>query len=165
MAKSEAKKSRFNAFDALIIFLIVACIAAIAARYYFTSEDSLGEKVTVDFIVPGVMDSTAQKMTDTLKSGTTLYLTDGGKIIGYISSVSSSRSQEYAENESGDLIRVDNPISMDVKGVAVLYGTTGKDGFLIGGKNLATVSGQVYVYTTDIEFAMTLNNISASEPK
>lgn len=54
---------------------------------------------------------------------------------------------------------------MDVKGTAVLYGKSGESGFYIGGNKLATVSDIVYVYTTDVEFAMTLVDIGSPGAK
>lgn len=165
MSRTEVKKSRFNIFDALIILVVLACIAAIIARYYFISSDSLDEQVSVEFIVPGVMDSTAQAMTDAIKSGTVIYLSDGDQTIGFIQSIYSESSKVYATNAVGDIERVNHPSEMDIKGVAVLYGTSGKSGFLIGGNKLATVSDVVFVYTTDIEFAMTVTSISEPAAK
>ena len=40
MAKQDTK-SRFNIFDALLILVIGACIAALVFRYYYNSKDSL----------------------------------------------------------------------------------------------------------------------------
>ncbi len=164
MAKQETK-SRFNIFDALLILVILACIVALAFRYYYNSKDSLDEKVTVTFIVPGIMQSTADTMTEKIKSGTVLYLSDGDTIIGYVQGVYSENSKIYAESEDGKIERVDDPFLMDVKGTAVLYGKSGEDGFYIGGNKLATVSDVVYVYTTDVEFAMTLVDIGTPGAK
>ena len=90
MAKQDSK-SRFNIFDALLILLIVACIVALVLRYYFNSNRSLEEQVRVRFIVPSIMETTADTMLETLKSGSVLYLTDGDNVIGYIQSVAKER--------------------------------------------------------------------------
>ena len=71
MAKQETK-SRFNIFDALLILLILACIAALVFRYYYNSKDAVGEQVKVSFIVPAIMPSTADAMTEKLRMGTVL---------------------------------------------------------------------------------------------
>ena len=79
MAKQETK-SRFNIFDALLILLILACIAALVFRYYYNSKDAVGEQVKVSFIVPAIMPSTADAMTEKLRTGTVLYLSDGDSV-------------------------------------------------------------------------------------
>lgn len=164
MAKQETK-SRFNIFDALLILLILACIAALVFRYYYNSKDAVGEQVKVSFIVPAIMPSTADAMTEKLRMGTVLYLSDGDSVIGYIQSVTKAPSKVYAENSSGKLERIDNPLSMDVIGTAVLYGRSGESGFYIGGNKLATVSDVIYVYSTDIEFSMSLTGIGVPTAK
>lgn len=164
MAKQDTK-SRFNIFDALLILVIVACIAALVFRYYYNSKDSLDEQVRVSFIVPEVMESTADTMTEKLRMGTVIYLSDGDSIIGYIQSVSKEPSKVYVENGAGNVERVDHPFSMDVRGVAVLYGRSGENGFYIGGSKLATVSDVIYVYSTDVEFSMTLTGIGTPTAK
>lgn len=162
MARQDIKKSRFNVFDVLIIFIVIACIAGIVIRYRYLSEETMKEQVTVDFIVPDVMASTAEKMTSAIKGGTIIYLSSGDTIIGFIQSVSSENAQVYATNASGALERVNHPTNMDVRGVAVLYGKSGESGFLIGSNTLATLSEVLYVYTDSVEFGMTI--ISISEP-
>lgn len=164
MAKQDSK-SRFNIFDALLILLIVACIVALVLRYYFNSNRSLEEQVRVRFIVPSIMETTADTMLETLKSGSVLYLTDGDNVIGYIQSVAKERSKVYAENGAGELEKVDDPFLMNVTGVAVLYGKTGESGFYIGGSELATVNDVIYVYSTNVEFAMTLTQIGSPNAK
>ena len=104
-------------------------------------------------------------MLETLKSGSVLYLTDGDNVIGYIQSVAKERSKVYAENGAGELERVDDPFLMNVTGVAVLYGKTGESGFYIGGSELATVNDVIYVYSTNVEFAMTLTQIGSPNAK
>ena len=54
---------------------------------------------------------------------------------------------------------------MNVTGVAVLYGKTGESGFYIGGSELATVNDVIYVYSTNVEFAMTLTQIGSPNAK
>lgn len=164
MAK-ENKKYHFSIFDAIIILAVIACVVGIALRFRLTSSDGFDSKITAEFIVPGVMQSTADQMTQKLKEGTKLYLSSGDKEIGYIISAASEKSKVYATDPDGALQRVDHPENYDVKGVCVLYGVDGDSGFLIGGNLLATVSEVVYVYSTDIEFSITLTNVSASSAK
>ena len=111
------------------------------------------------------MQSTAEQMTKKLTEGTKLYLSTGDKEIGYIVSTTSEKSKVYATDGDGNLQRVEHPENYDVKGVCVLYGTAGESGFLIGGNTLATISEVIYVYSTDIEFSMTLTDVSVSSAK
>ena len=161
----ENKKYRFSIFDAIIIIAVIACIVGIVLRFRLTSSNDFSSKATVEFIVPGVMQSTADSMTAKLKNGTKLYLASSDKEIGYIVSVESERSKVYATSSDGTLERVEHPENYDVKGVCVLYGSDGEAGFLIGGNTLATISEVIYVYSTDVEFSITLTDVSASSPK
>lgn len=159
------KSVRFNVFDVLIILVALACVAAIIVRAKFISGDTLDEKITIGFIVPGVMKSTADKMTADLTEGAKLYLSSTDEEIGYIVSIGSEKSTVYAENESGEIKRVEHPNSMNVTGVCVLYGKTGTDGFLIGGTTAATLSEVIYVYSDTIDFSMTITNVSEASAK
>ena len=161
----ENKKYRFSIFDAIIIIAILACIVGIVLRVKFTASNDFSSKATVEFIVPGVMQSTADKMNEKLVEGTKLYLSSSDKEIGYIVSVTSERSKVYATGSDGKLERVDHPESYDVKGVCVLYGSDGDSGFLIGGNTLATISEVIYVYSADVEFSITITGVSESSPK
>lgn len=159
------KNVRFNVFDVLIILVALACVAAIVIRVRFISDDKQSEQITVGFIVPGVMPSTAEQMTHDLTQGTKLYLSSTDEEIGYIVSASSERSTVYAENGSGEIERVEHPESMNVSGLCVLYGKTGTGGFLIGGTTSATLSDVIYVYSSTIDFSMTITNVSEASSK
>ena len=161
----ENKKYRFSIFDVIIIVAVVACIVGIVIRFQFTSSNDFSSKVTVEFIVPGVMKSTSDQMAAKLKEGTKLYLSSNDKEIGYIVSVAAEKSKVYATGADGKLERVEHPENYDVKGVCVLYGSDGDSGFLIGGNTLATISEVIYVYSADVEFSITLTDVSASSSK
>lgn len=165
MAKTENRKLRFNIFDALIILAVIACVAAVIIRFYFISSEPNDEQITVSFVVPSVMKSTADKMTETLKDNKQIYLVSNDTIIGYIISTNSERSVVYGENSGSEVERVYHPDRMDIKGTAVLYGKTGENGFYIGSTSLATISEIIYVYSDEVEFSMTISSISAPVPR
>lgn len=162
MAKNKpVEKSRFNVFDILIILIVVACITALILRIYVFNGVALNKKVEVSFSVNNVMQSTADEMLKSIQNGTSLYLTSNNEIIGYITDIRSERSTVFVEDENGNQVEVFHPTNWNVTGTAVIYGTEGDLGFYVNGTTRAEINSVVYVYTTRVQFEMTLTSISS----
>ena len=151
------KKSsvHFNIFDILIILAVVACIAALGIRYYYT-QNAFSDfvEVKVDFIVPGVMESTANSMK--LK---TVYLSSNDKEVGYIESMSVIPSSVYVTDDNGGLVKAQHPDSFDITGTIVFRGIWSDDAFMINGTIPANVANTILLYSSDIEFVITIEDI------
>ena len=127
---TETKKSgaRFNVFDVIIILALLACIAAIVIRAYFTANiENDFTTAKIEFTVKEVSDYTAEA----LKENTTLYLAAGDDEIGTVDTVTYSPAELYAEDASGVLVPASHPDKKDVRGTATLYGIWTDDGFMI----------------------------------
>ena len=162
MARNKTvEKSRFNVFDILIILIVVACITALVLRLYVFNGVALNKKVEVSFSVNNIMQSTAEEMLKSVQNGTNLYLTSNNEVIGYVTDIKAERSTVFVEDENGNQIEVFHPTNWNIVGTAVLYGTEGDLGFYVNGTTRAEINSVVYVYTTRVQFEMTLTSISA----
>lgn len=161
-SKTDTKNSgvRFNIFDVIIIFLVLACIAAIVIRAYFTAnikEDFTS--ATVEFSVIGVSENTAASFHPARK----IYLASGDDEIGSIDDVTYGPSAIYAVDSSGKPVSAFHPDKKDVHGTATLYGLWTDDGFMINGTVLALAGKTVSVYTQDVECILTIVSITRTE--
>lgn len=162
MAKNRpVEKSRFNVFDILIILIVVACIATLVLRLYVFNGVALNKKAEVTFSVNNVMQSTSEEMIKTIQNGTNLYLTSNNEIIGYVTEIRAVPSTVFVEDEDGNQIEVQHPTNWNVTGTAILYGTEGDLGFYVNGTLRAEINSVIYVYTTRVQFEMTLTSISS----
>lgn len=98
--KTDTKKSgaRFNIFDVIIIFIVLACIAAIIVRAYFTAnikDDFTTAKV--EFSVISVSENTAASLHPSRK----IYFSSNGDEIGTIDEVTYGPSEIYALDAAG----------------------------------------------------------------
>ncbi len=160
--KTDTKKSgaRFNIFDVIIIFIVLACIAAIIVRAYFTAnikDDFTTAKV--EFSVISVSEGTASSFHTSRK----IYLSSSGDEIGTIDEVAYAPSEIYALDAAGKPVSASHPDKKDVHGTATLYGIWTDDGFMINGTILALAGKTVNIYTQDVECIMTIISITASE--
>ena len=111
--KTDTKKSgaRFNIFDVIIIFIVLACIAAIIVRAYFTAnikDDFTTAKV--EFSVISVSENTAASLHPSRK----IYLSSGGDEIGAIEEVAYVPSEIYALDAAGKPVSASHPDKKDV---------------------------------------------------
>lgn len=161
MATTETKKSgaRFNIFDVIILFAIIACIAAVAVRAYFTAntEESFAP-AKIEFSVIGVSENTAEAM----KIGDKLYLSDNGKEIGVIDTSAYTASALYVEDSEGKIVTAAHPVRKDIHGTATLSGIWTEDAFMIGGIVPATVGKTISIYTKGVTCTITITAVSAS---
>ncbi len=153
--------ARFNIFDILILFAILASIAAIGVRAYFLADGKENVQTTrVEFVVRGVSEVTAQKFA---KQYGTLYLDSTDAEIGTIISATYAAASVEAENANGELVLATHPDKMDIHGYANISGTWTEDGFLIGGTTLASVGKTVTVYTQDATCMITIVSIPKAQ--
>ena len=162
---TETKKSGapFNLFDVIIILALVACIAAIIVRAYFTANIKNDfTTAQVEFIVSGVSEYTAQALQEG-GAGRALYLASGDDEIGTIDTVSCTASEIYAEDAAGALILLPHPDKKDIRGTATLRGIWTDDGFMIDGTVPATVGKSISVYTQDAACSITITAVIRPE--
>ena len=163
MANStETKKSgaRFNIFDVIIIVALLACIAAVVVRAYFTAniKDDFST-AKIEFTVTGVSQYTASAFHADRK----LYLASNDDEIGTVTSASYSSSKFYAEDATGNLVALSHPEKKDIYGTATLYGIWTDDGFMINGTILASAGKTIGIYTQDVECTLTILSSAPEE--
>ena len=148
MKDSVRAKRRFNVFDAIIIIFIVLCIVAVWFKYYYNNKiNSDFVNVEVTFISPSVLQSTA----DAMKAGKVVYLSNGDKEAGVISSVSVNQSEIYVDEGNGKYVRSAHPFLYDINGKLTLHGLWSEDGFMFNDNTLLRISDN-FILFHDIEF-------------
>ncbi|MBO4353823.1 MAG: DUF4330 family protein [Clostridia bacterium] len=159
MDKNVRKKqsAKLNIIDIIIIFAVLACIAAIGLRIYFTSqENKYGETASVTFEVYGISEENAAAFAQNAK----LYLASSDREIGYISAFTTSPATVDAVGEGGEMISVNDPFKVTVVGTATLKGKWNGSGFYLDGTTLLSLGTNVEVYTEKNIFSLTVLGVS-----
>lgn len=156
------EKTRLNVFDVLIIFVVVACVAAIGVRIYFTSHASNNdESVMITYEVYGISEENA----DEFAQGKKIYLQSGGAEVGMINSVEKAPARIEAIKDSGDITVVGDPYLITVTGKMTLYGKTSDGGFFVDGNTMISLGSSLSVYTDRNMFTLTVIEISQNGSK
>ena len=156
--KANAKeKTRLNIFDVLIIFVVVACVAAIGIRIYFTSHASNNDQtVTITYEVYGISEENANEFAQ----GKKIYLQSNGAEIGMINTAQKAPARIEAIEDSGDIAVVGDPYLITVTGKMTLYGKSSDGGFAVNGNTMISLGSSLSVYTDRNMFTLTVIEIS-----
>jgi len=158
--KAQKKTAKINIIDVIIIFAVIACLAAIGLRIYFTSAaDNTDEEALVTFEVYGISETNAASFEENVK----IYLSSTDAHVGHIVSASSSAAKIDALNGDGELISVSDPTKVTVLGTALLKGKWGDSGFYLGGTTLLSLGTVVEVYTEKNIFSFTVLDAAKNE--
>lgn len=153
-------RPRFNIFDILIIFAIIACIAAIGLRFYFMNDTSVkSDTTTIKFEVYGISKENALEFAN----GKKLYLQSNDEEIGKFEEVEISAAKVEAFDSKGNVKIVDHPDKQTVTGTASVVGKWSDRGFMLNGTELLSLGTQIYVYTDRNMFSMTVIEISEKQ--
>ena len=152
--------AKLNIIDIMIIFAVLACIAAIGLRIYFTNqENKSGETATVTFEVYGISEENAAAFKENMK----LYLASNDDEIGSVSTFTTAPSKTDAVGDDGQIVSVNDPIKLTVTGSATLKGKWGGDGFYLDGTTLLSLGTKVEVYTERNIFSLTVLGVSENK--
>lgn len=148
--RKEAKR-KLNIFDILIIFIVVACIAAIFLRIYFVSRQTMsGEAVTIRFEVSDISPENAAAFTPE----STLFLQEDDSIIGSFKEINVIDTR---------ITDITIPNSKTVQGTAVILGKWAEKGFMLNGTTLISLGTTIDVYTDKNIFTLTVIGILENE--
>lgn len=131
--KKGAKKSFFNLFNLLTVFIVVAGLAA--ALYFFVLKEEpapVAETVDVEYIVEikGVRD----EFTDKIEDGDPIADSAGQISIGTVEEIEYARSYSYElDSSSGELVVSERPEHSDVIVTVRAKATVGETGYDING--------------------------------
>lgn len=151
------EKARLNIFDALIIFVIVACIAAIGVRIYFTSHtETAPETVEIKYEVYGISEENAAEFIQ----GKKIYLQSSNAEVGRIESVSVSPAKIEAVDDDGNITVASDPYKFTVSGKMTLSGKMSDSGFAVNGQELISLGSPLSVYTDRNMFTLTVIEIN-----
>lgn len=83
MSKMKRERKRINAFDVVIILLILSLVVTFGYRVYRGVEDK-GTQVGMKYIMHFECESVYSSLLDYLENGDALYLASDGKLLGYL---------------------------------------------------------------------------------
>ena len=152
---------RFNIFDFLIIVAIVVCLAAIAARILFISNEK--ESVVfadVYFEVEGLSDVTAEAI---CMQNESIYLQSSDVRIGMITVAQAEAQRILTETADGTPIEAMHPKKKTVTGKAQIKGVWRDEGFVIDGAYLAKVGEPLEIYTKYASCTITITAITQKQ--
>lgn len=154
---TQKEKIRLNVFDILIIVAVIACIAAIGVRIYFSTHTKLtNELATVKFEVVGISEENAAEF----KSDKKLYLVSGNAEIGQIDNAETKAARLEAIDEDGNITVVSDPIKKTVSGTATLYGVWDGGYFSVNGQIRLSLGSEINVYTDRNRFTLRVLDVT-----
>ncbi|MGI6167927.1 MAG: hypothetical protein ACOYIA_07330 [Eubacteriales bacterium] len=175
--KGSKSRVSFTILDAIIILVVLLCIAGIVFRY--TLMDRLGfREELADFQVTFRIEGVSYTLPEFLKEGDRLYFDDGtgaGDLLG-VAKFSSYTKQtagsetlilrpaaRYITDSSGMPVYATYPeyTLVDADGAFVCRGTYSSDGyFLLGGGKYLAPGQKITLYTDIVTLHMTITGIS-----
>lgn len=159
MTNSSSNKGRFNAFDLIIILLVVLCIAAIVFRGLFVKKVSYTDTLEVSYKIASISNITATNIFNKTSENDRIYLASNNADIGYIKTITKTQDTINVENGKGGLESVINPTKFNLEGTCVFLGKQTNTGFLINGEIETKVNDVLYVYTPVAVFELTIVDI------
>lgn len=183
MSEEKKVKRGLNAFDAVVILLVLALIGTFAYRVYmgFTAEKDKGES---GYVVRIECTDVYESFTKYVKNGEPIYLSSTGDLLGYayapaggavFAVVNSESTFEYEETEAEtETVSTEEGTveekealevyqTVDLAGQLKLAGTVEKskqgDYYVVGSVNIREGS-TLSVYTKNTEFTVVIKSIS-----
>lgn len=159
---SSKEKKRLNIFDVLIIVVVIACVAAIGVRVYFTTHAKRAdESAVITYEVQGISAENAAEFAQ----GKKIYLGSNDVEIGMINTVVKSASRVEAVEDDGSIAVVGDPYLITVTGKMTLYGKTSDGGFFIDGQTPISLGSSLSVYTDRNMFTLTVVEMTQNSSK
>lgn len=157
--KDKSKKAKLNVIDVIIIVFIIACMAAIGIRIYFTSHTDMSpDKVTITFEVKGISEENAAQFA----VGKKVYLSADDSVAGEFLAVTVSPEKLLAHDENGKIREVNSPGKKTVTGAISFIGKNNDSEFMVCGKYSVSLGSTIDVYTDRNMFTLT---VIGFEPK
>ena len=159
---SSKEKKRLNIFDVLIIVVVIACVAAIGVRVYFTANvNNADESVVITYEVYGISAENAEEFTQ----GKKIYLQSNDAEVGIINTVIKNASRVEAIDDDGTITVVGDPYLITVTGKMTLYGKTSDSGFFVNGQTQISLGSSLSVYTDRNMFTLTVVEMTQTSSK
>ena len=181
MKNTGKEKRKLNAFDVLVIFLVICLIATFAYRIYegFSEENNRGNS---QYLLRFECKSEYNSMLKHLPAGEAVYISSTGELLGYINASSSGEASLYIITEEASTEPDEASGEETGKGTGAV--TDNKDAYnkvklggeirlsadvskrhdanlyTVGSMNI-TVGSELNVYTQNAEFTLTVVSISA----
>lgn len=172
------KKTRFNVIDALIVVLVLSCIAGVVLRYTVLDDIELSKDQKdfyITFTVSSLSHAQLQKIVEAKDeaetNGNWVYLSDGKTELGVLTALDEQNRStvefvkengevvyaQYSENES------DDEVLWTITGKILCRGCYSENGsFLLNGKEYLSANMVLDVFTKYCDFTLTITDIEAS---
>lgn len=172
----EPGKLRFNVIDALIIVLVLACIAGIVLR--FTVLDGMWNSKKLDeyYITFTASELSYEQLQSIVRAADPensevnwIYLADESIKLGTLTAILNQNEEKPVFNVNGTLVQVDYPEdeadenkTWTVTGTVLCLGSySASKGFLLNGDYYIGANSEFDVQIRDCDFTITVDNIEA----
>lgn len=164
MSNENGKKRRFNVVDAVIILLVIACIAGVVYRTFtLKSVDDNSREYTLYFEVEDI----GSESVDYFKIGDTFRTSSGSAVIGTLKSFNVNGSAIGAYNDSGKPVYYPADESgegyarISVAGCISLTGEMTNRGLLVGSALYISPNCTLELVSEHISVTVRVTNISS----
>lgn len=170
------RRIRFNVIDAVILLLVVLCVAGICLRYTIADSLGIGAKKS-EYIVKFTISQLDSRVPAFLGAGNSLYFADSTKAgvlcgVGEFSSLSEaeagsatlilSTAYTYVDDGQGSVVAAAYPEEtvVNAEGAFKCQGAYGDDGrFCVGRGEFISVGKTVVLYTDTVTLTVTVTEI------
>lgn len=162
-AKTE-KRRRFAAIDALIIILLMLCVAGIAVRTVTGSVGLFSGSGSGSYLVSYSVSGLRGDYSEYFTEGKEFFLENGDSFGVLSKDAVFTPARLYGENSDGVYVAsyaTDGRV--DVKGTAVCRGKMTDNGFMLGGKVYAAANSQFTISSGDIKVTITVTDIAKAQ--
>lgn len=167
MSNENKKKGRFNAIDAFVILLIVACIVGVVYRYITLEETSVNatlKEYVIHFKVADVSGTSLKYF----KTGDTFRIKSNGVRLGTLDGIQQHVPAVGAYNKNGAKIYYPqleeettyNTSHYSAVGYITVKGKMTADGFLLNGNTYITANDDLHVLSEHVETTLRVMSIT-----
>lgn len=163
--KTTAKGAkRFAAIDALVILLLLLCVAGIAVRMAIGPGGLLSSHDKGDYIVSYIVTGIRGEYSDCFSEGKEFFFEDGEHFGTLTAGAVFTPARLYGEDADGKYVpSYASDGRVDVRGTALCEGKMTDEGFLLGGSIYAAANSQFTVSSADITVDIVITDIAKAQ--
>lgn len=167
MSKNKAKSAKFNAIDALIILLVIACIASIVYKAVIASDVG-GDSDLAEYRVYFKIDDIKSTSAGYFHTGDTVRLKNNGREVGVLDGIVQHVPAVGAYNENGEEVfypdipdqTITNDTRYSLVGYITVRGEMTDKGFLLNGESYVAPNSTLDILTEWVDCSIRIISIN-----
>lgn len=164
MSKKTDKTRRFAAIDAMIVILLLVCIACVGVRMAVGRGGLLSADGQGEYLVSYVVSAIDGEYSDCFAEGKKFYLEDKSEFGTLTAGASFTPAKHYTENADGLYTAVYvTDGTVDVRGTALVKGVMTDSGFLLGRSRYIAANSTLTVSSSEITVNITVTDITKAQ--